>query len=94
MVEPGVVDSLPYGAVRRTPEKKSLKLWQTKQRCTAEVGVDSVWRMEDVLDLYVGPYDPRRPVASFDEKPYPLRAHENRPLPAQPGLTLRRTTGT
>jgi len=50
--------------------------------------------MEDVLDLYVEPYDPRRPVASFDEKPYPLRAHENRPLPAQPGLTLRRTTGT
>jgi len=26
-----------------------------------------VWRMEEVLDLYEEPYDPRRPVVCFDE---------------------------
>ena len=42
-----------------------------------------------MLDLHAEPYDPRRPVVSFDEKPYPLRAHKNEPLPARPGQALR-----
>lgn len=66
-----------------------MKPWQKKQWCVAKVGADFVWRMEDVLDLYAEPYDPRRPVVSFDEKPYPLRAHKNEPLPARPGQALR-----
>jgi hypothetical protein len=28
--------------------------------------------MEDVLDLYNEPYDPKRPVVCFDERPYQL----------------------
>lgn len=37
-----------------------------------QVTADFVWRMEDILDLYAEPYDPRRPVVCFDERPYPL----------------------
>jgi hypothetical protein len=28
--------------------------------------------MEDVLDLYAKPYDPKQPVVCFDEKPVQL----------------------
>jgi transposase len=49
------------------------------------VGADFVWRMEDVLDLYAEPYDPRRPVVCFDEQSYQLIAEVRGPLPAAPG---------
>ncbi len=41
--------------------------------------------MEDVLDLYAEPYDPRRPVVCFDELPYQLIEEVRTPLPAAPG---------
>ena len=42
--------------------------------------------MEDVLDLYAEPYDPKRPVVRFDETSTQLLADTRPPLPAQPGL--------
>jgi hypothetical protein len=41
--------------------------------------------MEDVLDLYAEPYDPRRPQVCFDESPYQLVSETRHPLPARPG---------
>jgi hypothetical protein len=41
--------------------------------------------MEDVLDLYAAPYDPKRPVVCFDEKLVQLIAETRLPLPAKPG---------
>ena len=41
--------------------------------------------MEDVLDLYAGPYDPERPVVCFDETSTQLLADIREPLPAKPG---------
>ena len=40
--------------------------------------------MEDVLDLYAEPYDPRRPVVCFDETSTQLLADAREPLPAMP----------
>jgi len=45
--------------------------------------------MEDVLDLYAEPYNPRFPVVCFDERPYQLVGETCRPLPAAPGHPLR-----
>jgi hypothetical protein len=45
--------------------------------------------MEDVLDLYAEPYDPRRPQVCFDESPYQLVSETRRPLPARPGQPAR-----
>ena len=45
--------------------------------------------MEDVLDLYAEPYDPRWPQVCFDERPCPLRADVRAPVPAQPGQPAR-----
>ena len=46
--------------------------------------------MEEVLDLYEEPYDPRRPVVCFDETSTQLLAEPRPALPTQPGLPLRR----
>ena len=45
--------------------------------------------MEDVLDLYEEPYDPKRPVVCFDEMPYQMVAEKRIPLPAKPGRVAR-----
>ena len=41
--------------------------------------------MEDVLDVYKRPYDPRRPQVCMDELPVQLIGETRQPLPAQPG---------
>lgn len=45
--------------------------------------------MEDVLDLYAEPYDPRRPQVCFDESPVQLISETRQPLPARPGQPVR-----
>ena len=45
--------------------------------------------MEDVLDLYAEPYDPKRPVVCFDETYTQLLADVRTPLPAKPGRPRR-----
>ncbi len=44
-----------------------------------------VWRMEAVLDLYEQPYDARRPVVCFDERPVQLHSHIGEPEPMRAG---------
>jgi hypothetical protein len=41
--------------------------------------------MEDVLDVYHRPYDPKRPVVGLDEKPVQLLADVREPLAPEPG---------
>jgi transposase len=60
-----------------------------KQWCISEVGAEFVWRMEDVLELYEEPYDPKRPVVCFDEMPYQMVAEKRTPLPQKPGRPQR-----
>ena len=43
--------------------------------------------MEDVLDVYERPYDPKRPVVCMDEKPYQLLGEVREPLAIRPGDT-------
>jgi hypothetical protein len=55
-----------------------------KKWCIPTAGAEFVWWMEDVLDLYAEPYDPKRPVICFDEKMVQLIAETRIPLPAKP----------
>ncbi len=41
--------------------------------------------MEDILDIYEQPYDPKRPVLCFDERPCQLIGDTIVPIPAKPG---------
>ncbi len=45
--------------------------------------------MEDVLDLYARPYDPKRPVVCFDEQPRQLIAEVRTPVPMALGRPQR-----
>jgi hypothetical protein len=45
--------------------------------------------MEDVLEVYAEPYDPRRPKVNCDETTKPLITETRQPLPAQPGRPQR-----
>jgi hypothetical protein len=56
------------------------------------VSPDYVWHLEDVLDLYAEPEDPRYPQVCFDESPVQLTSETRQPLPAQPGQPVRYDT--
>jgi hypothetical protein len=45
--------------------------------------------MEDVLDVYKRPHDPKRPVVGLDEEPVQLVADVREPLPGEPGVVRR-----
>lgn len=45
--------------------------------------------MEDVLEVYALPLDPKHPQVCFDERPVQLLGEVNKPLPAQPGRSQR-----
>src|SRR5579859_3886015 len=45
--------------------------------------------MEDILYLYAQPYDKRKPLVCFDEKPLIVHADVREPLPAQPKVPRR-----
>jgi hypothetical protein len=51
--------------------------------CIPQVDAEYVARMEDVLDLYAEPPDPKRPVICFDESPIQLIGGSNDPLHAK-----------
>ena len=65
--------------------KNTLKPWQEKQWCLPEVSAEFVAAMEDVLDLYEEPYDPKRPKVNFDETSKQLIAETRVPLLPKPG---------
>jgi len=46
-------------------------------------------RMEEILDLYNEPYNPKRPVLCFDEMPYQLLSDVIEPMPVMPGKAKR-----
>ena len=48
-----------------------------------------VCQMEQVLEVYKRPYDPRRPVVGMDEQPKQLIAETRQPIPAAPGQPAR-----
>ncbi len=45
---------------------------------------DFIWHMEDVLDLYEQPCDPKRPVICFDERPCQLICDAIISIPIKP----------
>ena len=75
--------------VRRRLAENELKPWRQDMWCIPEVDGTFVARMEDVLDLYAEPPDPKRPVVCFDESPTQLIGELRQPIPAAPRQPLR-----
>ena len=58
--------------------------------CVADLDEDYIAKMEDVLEVYERPYDPKQPVVCLDEKPITLHADLRPASPAVPGREARR----
>jgi transposase len=71
--------------VRRRLAEDDLKPWRRDMWCIPRIDGEYVARMEDVLDLYTGSADPKRPVVCFDESPTQLIGETRQPIPAAPG---------
>jgi len=56
----------------------------------ADLDEQYIAKMEDVLEVYERPYDPREPVVCLDEKPITLHADVRPVSPAAPGREARR----
>jgi hypothetical protein len=78
-------DTLSRETVRRRLAENDLKPWRKDMWCIPKVDAEYVARMEDVLDLYAEPHDPKRPVVSFDESPTQLIGEVRQPIPPGPG---------
>ena len=87
VVELGLAPSMSREGVRKRLKKNALKPWQKKEWCIPKVSAEFVANMEDVLDLYAEPYDPRRPVVCFDETSTQLLAETREPLPTPAGIS-------
>ena len=79
------LDAVSVETVRRRLEEKELKPWQKKMWCIPKFDADFVAQMEHILDLYMEPADPKRPVVNFDEALKQLVAETREPLPPKPG---------
>jgi hypothetical protein len=67
-----------------------LKPWLKKGWCIPpKANAQFVFPMEDVLDIYTRPYDPKRPQVCLDEASKQLLAAIRPPLPATPGRLAR-----
>ena len=82
-------ETLSGATVGRRLAEMKLKPWREKMWCIPTVNAEYVARMEDVLDLYAEPPDPRRPVVCFDETPRQLIGEARVPIQAQPGRPRR-----
>ena len=89
VVELKLASSMSHEGSAQASQKNALKPWQKKEWCIPKVSAEFVANMEDVLDLYDEPYDPRRPVVCFDETSTQLLAETRPSLPPRPGIPLR-----
>jgi transposase len=81
--------SVSRDTVRRRLDDNDLKPWQKKMWCIANIDGEYIARMEDVLDLYAEPHDPKRPVVCFDESPIQLIGEVRVPITPKPGKRYR-----
>jgi len=81
--------SVSRDTVRRRLDDNDLKPWQQKMWCIANIDGEYIARMEDLLDLYAEPHDPKRPVVCFDESPIQLIGEVRVPIVPKPGKRYR-----
>jgi hypothetical protein len=78
-------EPISHEAVRQTLQANELKPWLKKEWCIPpEQSGEFVCHMEDVLEVYRRPLNPKRPLVCMDEMPYQLISETRLPLPPQP----------
>lgn len=86
LVELEVVEAVCHETVRQTLLANQIKPWRKRTWCIAPTAsADFVCRMENVLEVYQRPFDPKRPVVCLDETTKQLVSETRVPLLAAPG---------
>ena len=81
-----LVESIARETIRQMLNKNELKPWLKKQWCLPpKSNADFVAHMEDVLSVYMRPFDERFPQVCVDEMSKQLIGETRIPLPMQPG---------
>ena len=90
LVELGYVEHISHEPVRQVLLTNELNPWIKKQWCIpTQADAEFVYHMEDVLEVYTRPYDPKRPHVCMDEVNTQLLADTRDPLPLEPGKPVR-----
>lgn len=85
-VEAEIADAISHETIRQVLDANELKPWLREEWCIPpQANASFVYHMEDVLDVYKRPSDPKRPIVCFDESPEQLVSETRRPLPSKPG---------
>jgi len=67
-----IVGKISRESLRVLLASREIKPWRHKMWCIPRVDQEFIRCMEDVLEIYERPYDPREPVVCVDEKPTQL----------------------
>jgi hypothetical protein len=90
MVRLEYVDELSYETVHRVLRANELKPWLKKEWCIPPGSqAEFVYYIEDVLDVYRPPADPKLPLICFDETPVQLTSEKRQALPMKKGQVER-----
>ena len=68
MVAAGHVTSVSTVTLWRHLSDRGIKPWLQKMWCIPKLTAEYIRRMEDILELYLRPYNPKEPVICLDEK--------------------------
>jgi transposase len=90
VVELHIVEEVGRETIRLVLKRNELKPWLTKRFCIPpEANEEFVCNMEDVLDVYHRPYDPRFPQLCMDEGSKQLLDEIREPIPMESGKIKR-----
>ena len=90
LVELQLFDSVSKSTIQRGLKKNEIKPWRVKRFCIPpEQNAPFVHAMEDVLEVYHRPYDPKHPQVCLDETSKQLLTHARVPLAPSPGCVAR-----
>ena len=81
-----IAENISHETIRQTLKKNKLKPWLKEQWwIPPQANAAFVCDMEDILEVYTQPADPKRPLVCMDEVSKQLLSDIRDPIPAQPG---------
>jgi hypothetical protein len=90
VVELDIIEEVGRETIRLVLKRNELKPWLNKRFCIPpEANEEFVCNMEDVLDVYHRPYDPRFPQICMDEGSKQLLDEVREPIPMKSGKAKR-----
>ena len=90
LVTLGLTESISTETVRWALKKNDVKPWLVETWCVPpKADAAYVWRMEDVIQTYLLPYNPKYPLVCFDEACKQLFGEVRPTQPTRPGKIAR-----